>query len=56
MAEPTPKKTIRRKPRAKKIEITPEVIERRAYELWQTGAQGDHLAHWFQAERELVNA
>ena len=56
MAESTAKKTIRRKPRAKKLEVTPEVIERRAYELWEAGTEGDHVAHWLQAERELVAA
>ena len=32
-------------------------IEKRAYELWQADGchDGNHLHHWLQAERELVN-
>jgi hypothetical protein len=31
-----------------------EQIARRAYELHRSGAEGDALAHWLAAERELV--
>jgi hypothetical protein len=31
-----------------------EEIARRAYELHRSGAEGDALAHWLAAERELV--
>ena len=30
-------------------------IARRAYELYESGADGDELEHWLQAERELVD-
>jgi Protein of unknown function (DUF2934) len=29
-------------------------IAKRAYELYETGAEGDELEHWLQAERELT--
>jgi hypothetical protein len=31
-----------------------EQIAQRAYELHRSGAEGDALAHWLAAERELV--
>jgi hypothetical protein len=31
-------------------------IANRAYELYEQGAAGDHLAHWLSAERELAAA
>jgi len=43
----------KRAPRRKVVSITPEMIERRAYELWESGAEGDQLAHWLRAEQEL---
>lgn len=46
-----PKRTIRR--RKATGEVTPEVIARRAYELYQSGVEGDELAHWLMAEHEL---
>jgi Protein of unknown function (DUF2934) len=33
---------------------TPEQIAERAYELYQAGADGDSVAHWLEAERELA--
>jgi hypothetical protein len=32
---------------------TPEAIAERAYELHLARGDGDHVAHWLQAEREL---
>jgi hypothetical protein len=34
--------------------VTHEQIALRAYELHRSGAEGDALAHWLAAERELV--
>jgi hypothetical protein len=47
------KPTARKRTRRKVTEITPEMIERRAYELWEAGAEGDQLDHWLRAEQEL---
>jgi Protein of unknown function (DUF2934) len=33
-----------------------EQIAHRAYELHRSGAEGDALAHWLAAERELVTS
>jgi hypothetical protein len=35
---------------------TYEDIARRAYELFESGAGGDAVEHWLQAERELIAA
>jgi hypothetical protein len=51
---PAERKPRTRKPRAAaKAEVTQEMIERRAYELYERGTAGDMLAHWLQAEQEL---
>jgi hypothetical protein len=43
-----------------RVEASPsashEQIATRAYELYERGAPGDHLAHWLTAERELSSA
>jgi hypothetical protein len=36
--------------------VTHEQIALRAYELHLTGSDGDAMAHWLRAERELVGA
>ena len=36
--------------------ITHEQIAQRAYEIHLAGNEGDALAHWLRAERELVGA
>jgi hypothetical protein len=36
--------------------VTHEQIALRAYELHLAGTEGDALAHWLRAERELVTA
>ena len=36
--------------------VTHEQIARRAYELHLAGTDGDAMAHWLRAERELVGA
>jgi hypothetical protein len=36
--------------------ITHEQIALRAYEIHLEGSEGDALAHWLRAERELVGA
>jgi hypothetical protein len=49
--------TGRTRKKAAEAEATapePEDIARRAYELYESGADGDELEHWLQAERELV--
>jgi hypothetical protein len=35
-------------------ELEPEMIARRAYELYEAGEGGDSLDHWLRAEQELV--
>jgi hypothetical protein len=34
----------------------PDEIAKRAYEIYESGAEGDELGHWLQAERELAGA
>ena len=58
--KPTERKPAARKtpakPRAKaasKPKVTDESIAQRAYELYESGAEGDMLAHWLKAEQEL---
>jgi hypothetical protein len=36
--------------------VTHEQIALRAYEIHLAGSEGDALAHWLRAERELVGA
>jgi hypothetical protein len=50
-----PKRTIRRRrAAAAPAPITHEQIALRAYEIHLEGVEGDALAHWLRAERELV--
>jgi hypothetical protein len=42
--------------RASAPAITQEQIALRAYEIHLEGTEGDALAHWLRAERELVGA
>jgi hypothetical protein len=39
-----------------KAPVTHEQIALRAYELHLAGTDGDAMAHWLRAERELVGA
>jgi Protein of unknown function (DUF2934) len=48
------KRTTRR--RTAPAPITHEEIALRAYEIHLAGTEGDALAHWLRAERELVGA
>ena len=41
---------------AARAPITHEQIALRAYEIHLQGTEGDALAHWLRAERELVGA
>jgi hypothetical protein len=34
----------------------PDEIAKRAYELYESGADGGEMEHWLQAERELAGA
>ena len=52
----TPKRTTRRRAAAAPAPITHEQIALRAYEIHLEGTEGDALAHWLRAERELVGA
>ena len=36
-----------------KKEITRDMIAKRAYEIWQSGAGGSEYDNWIRAEREL---
>jgi hypothetical protein len=47
---PTPRRRAAAKP------VTHEQIALRAYELHLAGSDGDAMAHWLRAERELVGA
>jgi len=52
-------KTARRAPRkraAAPAPVTHEQIAARAYELHLAGSEGDAMAHWLRAERELATA
>jgi hypothetical protein len=51
VSSPTP-----RKPRTSKARPTPEQIQLRAYEIYleRSGAPGNELQDWVQAERELL--
>lgn len=50
----TPKPRATPKPKAQAV--APEQVAERAYELWESGADGDQLEHWLRAERELATA
>jgi Protein of unknown function (DUF2934) len=50
----TAKRVTRRRPAAAPPPITHEQIALRAYEIHVQGTDGDALAHWLRAERELV--
>ena len=47
--------TTRRRPAAPPP-VTHEQIAQRAHELHLAGTDGDAMAHWLRAERELVGA
>jgi hypothetical protein len=47
--------TTRRRATARP-QVTHEQIALRAYELHLAGTDGDAMAHWLRAERELVGA
>jgi hypothetical protein len=51
-----PRRTLRRPSAAAPAPITHEQIALRAYEIHLAGTEGDALAHWLRAERELVGA
>jgi hypothetical protein len=51
-----PKRLTRRRAAAAPAPITHEQIALRAYEIHLEGTDGDALAHWLRAERELVGA
>lgn len=38
---------------APRMEITEEMIARRAYEIWQSGVGGNEFENWVRAETEL---
>jgi len=40
-------------PKAVRKEITHELIAKRAYEIWKSGAGGSEHDNWVRAEREL---
>ncbi len=40
-------------PKAMRKQITPEMVARRAYEIWQSGKGGSEHDNWLRAEREL---
>jgi hypothetical protein len=50
------KRPARRRPAAAPAPITHEQIALRAYEIHLEGTDGDALAHWLRAERELIGA
>ena len=41
------------RPAAPRREITHEMIAKRAYEIYRSGAASDQLGNWLRAEREL---
>jgi hypothetical protein len=53
MAKDTKKPTKLRARGRKRPDATHHAIAERAYELYASGAGGDALEHWLQAEREL---
>jgi hypothetical protein len=50
------KRAPRRRAAAAPAPITHEQIALRAYEIHLEGVEGDAVAHWLRAERELVGA
>ena len=48
--------TTRRRSTSTPAPVTHEQIALRAYELHLAGSDGDAMAHWLRAERELVGA
>jgi hypothetical protein len=50
------KRTTRRRTAPAPAPITHDQIALRAYEIHLAGTEGDALAHWLRAERELVGA
>ena len=42
--------------RRKAKSVTYEMIEGRAYEIFESGSHGNDVDHWLMAERELQNA
>jgi hypothetical protein len=52
----TAKRPARRRGAAARAPITHEQIALRAYEIHLQSTEGDALAHWLRAERELVGA
>ncbi len=44
------------KPIAKPMEITSELIAKKAFEIFASGKGGSELDNWFAAERELRQA
>jgi hypothetical protein len=50
------KRPTRRRAAAAPAPVTHEQIALRAYEFHLDGTDGDALAHWLRAERELVGA
>lgn len=52
---PLPKPAIAKPVAAKPREITHEMIQRRAYEIWQREG-GNEYENWCRAERELRGA
>jgi hypothetical protein len=43
-------------PRRKAKTVTYEMIEGRAYEIFESGTHGSEVDHWLLAERELLSA
>jgi hypothetical protein len=49
-------KTTKPRVRRRKSAPTHDAIAVRAYELYLERSEGDEVAHWLQAERELTTA
>jgi hypothetical protein len=52
----TTAKTTKPRTRRRRSAPAPDAIAVRAYELYLDRAEGDDVAHWLQAERELATA
>jgi hypothetical protein len=50
----TRKRTVT--PRRKAKTVTYEMIEGRAYEIFESGSHGSDVDHWLLAEREMLSA
>ena len=48
--------TVRRRATSAPAPVTHEQIALRAYQLHVAGSDGDAMAHWLRAERELAGA